>query len=271
MKITPQTLSSLVVCLAIGAGPAGAAVDTNRGSSISYELTIDTLPQYPLGTFTAPTSGPLTVEVGASVGPVLLDWMQGTIAGQNQNHAGSVISYDIGGKATNEFTFSGAKIGEVDFPALDASSKDNATITVLIVPQTTALRKGDGRPAPTPPTGKRWLASNFRLSIPGVDASHIEKIDKISVYANTGSSSVHLVTLTVPEAFVADFVKWHNSSPKSTKSATLAYLSPDNSETRFSLSMNGVSVSSIVTGATPRNGVKLDTVVLSCTSISLNK
>jgi len=85
--------------------------------------------------------------------------------------------------------FHQALVTEVGFPALDASSKDAAKMTFKLAPEWTQLKKGDGSKISGSQYSigsgqqKKWLPSNFRLSIDGLDKAckWVNKVDALSI------------------------------------------------------------------------------------------
>ena len=99
--------------------------------------------------------------------------------------------------------FTNATIGEVDFPALDASNKEPAFFTVKIHPETTLSRPASGTVQhPIGPPQKVWLPGNFRLTIGGLDTTHVSKVDAIAIkWSPFNKVEVDPLGFTLSDAF----------------------------------------------------------------------
>jgi len=75
--------------------------------------------------------------------------------------------------------FQNGLITEVGIPALDAGARDAAKITIKISPEATRQKA----PAASfkAEVQKRWLPSNFRLEIAGLDCRHVSKVESFTV------------------------------------------------------------------------------------------
>jgi hypothetical protein len=179
---------------------------------------------------------------------------------------GAVINLDsISRKETSRRTFTGGSISEVTFPGLDASSKEPASLTVKIVPETTrVVQSTAGVQLTKPDVQKAWFTSNFRLKIKGLEGacqkvSTIEPINiKVRRPANSAGGARDAapsatviysdLVVTIAEADSAAFINWHDSfvvkgvnGDDQEKDATLEYLAPNN-EVLFTLTLGHVGI-----------------------------
>ena len=92
---------------------------------------------------------------------------------------GAVVMADAEGNAKSKLVFTDALITEIGFPALNAASDAAAFLEMTLAPTSTEVQSASGKFA-IPPQ-KQWLASNFRLQIPGVDATKVSQIGAFSV------------------------------------------------------------------------------------------
>ena len=105
---------------------------------------------------------------------------------------------------------------------------------------------------------KKWLPSNFRLQIAGLEAActRVNKIEAIVVkqVASAGAPrwQVSNLVVTLPERDADLFTKWHEESVKGGAGAgketggTLAYLTPDLKEHIFTLTFRGLAISKLI-------------------------
>jgi hypothetical protein len=92
----------------------------------------------------------------------------------------------------SEREFTNALLVETTLPALDAGSKDAALITVKLAPEYTRLKQASGKASTFADNkaAKKWLASNFRFEMTGLDASKVSKIDSFTVRQVSRENSV---------------------------------------------------------------------------------
>ena len=130
----------------------------------------------------------IRLEVGADMDKSFYEWISLALQGQQVRLSGAILAADFKGDVRRRLEFQRAHITEVTFPALDASSKDTATMTIVLTPEETSLdRKASGKlPATGGKTQKRWMPSNFRFSIDGVDTKKVTKVEKPKVMEDPG-------------------------------------------------------------------------------------
>lgn len=121
----------------------------------------------------------ITITCGAGMSEDFYKWVGHWVEGVTVPRNGSIVELDERGTVLRKLDFFNAIISEVAFPALDASSKDPAQMTVKFSPESTRRKTGGSRydfPASSDKT--TWPAANFRLRIGGVliPASRIDAI-----------------------------------------------------------------------------------------------
>lgn len=210
----------------------------------------------------------ITIEVGANMSRELYDWIADTLAGKATRKNGAIIAANYDYKETSRMTFSHALLTEIGMPALDASSKDAARITLKFKPERTRRVKGDGGrlPAPDGKTHKQWLPANFRLRMEGLDeaAQRVSKIEALVIKQRVVEDPVgehrepqlqptfielpNLV-ITLAEAHAEPLYAWHddfvvagNAGDEQEKSGTLEYLTPDMKTVLFSITFRNLGI-----------------------------
>ena len=154
----------------------------------------------------------------------LNDWIAATLKGQHVRKNGSVIAADNTNRSVSELEFFNGIITGVTFPALDGASKDAASIAVSLAPEYTRAKAGSGAGAGfVPKSLKKWTPANFRFDMTGLDGSHINHIDAITIaqkvtenqvgelrdYEKTPSSlEIPNVKLTMSEAYAGTWASW---------------------------------------------------------------
>jgi hypothetical protein len=201
------------------------------------------------------------------------EWIMESI-GTYRTRDGAIHTCDYDGNVRSTLEFHNAAITEIGFPTLDAASKDTAKMTIKFAPEFTRMLTGPGKKIALGNEAakqKRWLPSNFKLEIPGVDCSRVSRIDAITIKPAAGAQrggtrggyekgpanleTANLVA-TVEESRSADFSNWMKSSsrspnsPGNKKSGQLTFLSENLRETLFTLHFADLSIRRL----TPENG-----------------
>ena len=120
----------------------------------------------------------ITITCGTGMTKPFYEWIKASFDRKNTRKDGAVVTADYSYKEISRMTFNHALISEIGFPALDASSKDAAKITVKITPETTRMKTGSGKQLGKVEAKiqKKWLPSNFRLKIDGLDCAYSAEI-----------------------------------------------------------------------------------------------
>ena len=192
----------------------------------------------------------VVLTIGFDMVQNVYDWIA---ASWKQNYArkdGSVIVTDASLQAKSERQFFHALISEVTIPALDASSKDAAYLTLKYSPEYTRAVKAAGKlVAPKQPMQKRFVASSFRLELDGIDCTKVSKIDSFTVVQTVtqddigqgrdivkepGKLDFPNLRVTLAEAGAATWSQWFddfvikgNNDESKEKGGRIVFLAPD--------------------------------------------
>ena len=195
----------------------------------------------------------ISVVCGTGMSKAFYQWLQNSFEKKYSRQKGSIVAADYNFEAISEIEFHEALITEFGMPALDAASKDPAKMTVKFSPEYTRFKKGSGKiNAPTKAeVQKRWLPSNFRITINGLEDA-CKKVNKIEALVMkqkvvddvSGETRDYLkmpahletpnVVFTVAESHAEAVYQWHedfvikgNCEQKAEKSGSIVYLTPD--------------------------------------------
>jgi hypothetical protein len=209
----------------------------------------------------------ICIRCGTTISNSLLDAVKTVLAGAGTRRNGTIVEYDYSYKELSRLNFSKALITEIGFPALDAASKDAAYLTLKFTPETTTLLPGGGSLSGTPvdqKPGKKWLCSNFRLTIDGLDCSRVSKVECLTIRQNVAVDAVgglrvtevqpsaldipNLV-VTLAESTAQSFYDWHrtfviegkNGSDQE-KSGAIEFLTSDLTEVLFRLQFSNLGI-----------------------------
>lgn len=211
----------------------------------------------------------ISVSIGTSMSKSFYEWIQASIDHQVKRvNNGAVITADYNMKEVGRLNFFNALITEVGFPALDASSKDAAKMTVKFAPEYTRQQAKTGG-AIQAQIGKgqqkRWLPCNFRLHLEGLDEAckNVNKIEALTIKQKVVDNPVgelrdyqkepaHIefpnLVITCSEAYADKLYEWHedfvikgNNDNTKEKTGALTYLSSDLKDL-FTLEFYGLGI-----------------------------
>jgi hypothetical protein len=220
----------------------------------------------------------ITLSFGTGMSRGLYNWIKSSFDHKYERHNGAVVAATFDHKEMSRLTFYNALIEEIGFPALDASSKDAARLTLKISPERTRLTTTfgggpsiAGRFPISAGVQKQWLCSNFRLRIDGLEApcSHVNKIEALVVKQKNTEDAVGEIrdynreplfleipnlVITFPESHAEDFYKWHedfvvrgyNNDDKE-KNGTLEFLNPSLDKVLFTLTFRHLGIFRLTT------------------------
>ncbi len=204
-----------------------------------------------------------TIKLPIYAPPPVTEWIKKTWVGERPRMEGKLIAVDNFLGAIGERHFSDALIVETAFPACDMDGKDQAYLTLKVHPESIRYRKGDGAEVVVPPKAKRnkWIPSNFRLKIKGLDTRKVVKIDPFSVKqvfssgaeasgggSLPGTEFPHL-RITIADDGAESWIRWHedfaikgNNSPDKEKSGDLELLDTDRKNVLLTVRFKGLGI-----------------------------
>ena len=208
----------------------------------------------------------LVLTAGTGMNKGFYEAVRNTVGGLKlQRFDGTVIQFDGTGKGQSQRAFTGGFFSEVTFPGLDVAIQEAASITFRITPETTRTVQGAAN-AVVPAMQKKWLRSNFRLTIKGLEAAcqTINTIEPISIKVRPPASSAGAardsavpsavttysdLVVTFAEANGNAFVQWYDSfvvkgvnGATQEKEGTLEFLTPNLQEVLFSLKLGNIGI-----------------------------
>jgi phage tail-like protein len=240
--------------LDIGGVPAGWIESAEGGHATSDVVTEKVGVNVPRKNMGTVVYEPITINCGVGMSRSFYEWIKESI-GMSRPQDGAVHICDYDGNVKSTLEFHKALITEIGFPALDAGSKDTAKMTIKLAPEFTRMLTGPGKKIALSSDAakqKRWLPSNFKLEIPGVDCTRVSRIDAITIKQTVGAQRGGIrggpanleppnLVATVEESHADGFSKWMMSSsrnpslPDNKKPGQLEFLSADLREALFTL------------------------------------
>ncbi len=215
----------------------------------------------------------IVVECGLGMSQQFYKWITKTLKLDFTRLSGAIHTADVDGKIQKTIEFHHALISEITLPALDASSKSNAKMTLKMKPEYTRIRPLAGTDKITPaaypsdPTkAKLWLPSNFRLRIDGLDeaCARVTKIDALTIKQNSApldignfresrleptSVTIPDLAVSLPESAAKQFFDWQESflvkrenDEDHEKNGTLEFLSSDMKTVLLTVTLSHIGI-----------------------------
>ena len=135
---------------------------------------------------------PFTFAVGLAMGDPLAAWITTSLDLAHTRKTGSVVVAGAEGKAQSYCHFRDTLIEEITIPAMDATSKDPAFLTIRCQPEEITYAKGDDAIVRVGVDAKseRWLCSNFRVRIGQLPCGRVSKVDSFTIRQRIVESGV---------------------------------------------------------------------------------
>jgi hypothetical protein len=208
----------------------------------------------------------LVLTVGSNMSDSFYDWISALFDRKPARKGGALSFQDYTGAEKERLSWRDGLITEVVFPALDAGTNDLGKLTVTISPEETTHAKGSGAQAGASGVKqqKALQRNSFRLSIDGVDCTHVTKVDALTIRQalaqqeigdvrdirnEPGKLEIPNLVVTVKEAHAVDFVAWHeefvikgNNGASQEKSGKLEFLSSNLKDVVFTLTLRGLGI-----------------------------
>jgi hypothetical protein len=190
-----------------------------------------------------------TAQIGFGMADAVYDWIAASWSMNYMRTDGSVVAADSTLKAQSERQFFNALLTETTVPALDASSKEPAYLTLRFAPEYTKSVKGKGKLGVAAKQQKLFLPSNFRLELDGLDCTRVSKIESFTVRQTVVSDEIgdardyakepgriefpnlHVTLSEIGaatwESWFEDFVVKGSNDDAKEKSGAIVFLAPD--------------------------------------------
>jgi hypothetical protein len=177
----------------------------------------------------------VTIGVGASMTKPFWNWVAATLDRKPERRTGALVMYDFNNKERQRRTFKEALISEVQFPALDANSKNPARMQIKIDPEILEYTDGDRSSLQYQHANeqwrkqKMWQSSNFamRLERFGDAKLNLSKVDAFTVKQGVMTDAVGAeravrkvpgklelpnLTVTFSEADAKQWMDWYKKA-----------------------------------------------------------
>jgi hypothetical protein len=200
---------------------------------------------------------PIVLTFSSNMDTSLYTWIGDALSGRARSMSGQILTTT--GSAITQgniaLEFHGATISSVVFPAVDHAGKDAAFITLTLAPESTTVSPGgcvtiSGGPAPRSRT--KWLETDFKLSIDGLETDGVTQIEPISVTVplrtESGAGDVSNLAFRVAvfradsiHQWFDDFIVAGHHAQKDERKGTLEYQGQDGT-TLFTLDLEHLGI-----------------------------
>jgi len=146
---------------------------------------------------------PGVASFGGGMGKGMHGWIAETLDRGSAVRGGSVAVAGPDGAATFSVAFSGGRLTSVTLPALDAASKERATMAVEFVARQVTWGKGAAAAQPAG-RSKEWMQSNFRVELGELPCNRVMRVDALTwTCAPDGTVTVPDLRLVISRADLA--------------------------------------------------------------------
>ncbi|MEZ4367408.1 MAG: phage tail protein [Kofleriaceae bacterium] len=126
------------------------------------------------------------VQVGMAMSAPFYEWIAEFFAGRAARKNGAILAADFDYVERARREFAEAMIKEITFPALSASDKNAASMTIALAVERMVFARGSGQTLAAPAgfdAQKRWAACHFRFTIDGFDDAcrRVTKVDSFTI------------------------------------------------------------------------------------------
>jgi phage tail-like protein len=192
----------------------------------------------------------ITLTCGTGMNKAFYEWLAASfdVIRPGPRKSGAIVATDFQAQERERLAFRNALVAQLDLPALDASSRAPAQLTVTLTPESTERSVGHKGTVGFPTQADKWRSSDFRLTIDGLtDAtSRALKIDAISLRQKIAIDAVGQsrdvrpvdggldfsnVAVTVADSHAQSFYDWFqdfaikgNAGDAQERAGTLDYL-----------------------------------------------
>lgn len=209
---------------------------------------------------------PCALVLGPNMRPAVYDWIREAFELKHTRKSVMISVLDHNARETGRIELRDAIITGVTLPALDASSKDAATITLTLTPEAMVALKGSNAPisATSATKSPAWLVSSFRVDLNGVPQAGVARMSPIEFTVDTATDTIGAtrdatrapsqaswsdVSVTVSSARPGDFPQWAddflvqgNSQDTRERSLKVTYLKPNLKDALFEVTLGGVGI-----------------------------
>lgn len=197
--------------------------------------------------------GPLHFEDASFELPLQLpqplwDWVNASTAGRETTSKRFVLSeFDYTYRQVTHLIFEECSFRAVELPSCDSSARVPGYLKLMVAP--TRVIDAAINPSAKPATDAKlriWRSSGFRLSIDGIDATIVTKIESLGVKRTAkGATEFSNLIVTVADADLDEWKHWASQGfdgKPAERNGKLEYLAANRVDTILSVGLEGLGV-----------------------------
>jgi len=266
--------------LELDGNPVGFLTSIDGGQFKSDEVKYQTGQEAYLNLVTKypgkPKYDDITITVGMANSHDFWHWIKQTVENKPERRHGAIVVYDYKHRERQRREIFGALIAEVGFPALDASAKAAATMTVKFSPERLRYKEGDlshrggvSYKKDELTKQKLWLTSNFNFSLErfkGDESLKNAKIEAFTIKQNVVSNPIGRmlethkysglvetpnIQVSFPQSQVKPWMEWyekcvrHGNYIGELTTGTIEYYASDGETVLMTLHLDNVGITSL--------------------------
>ena len=161
------------------------------------------------------TYDPIRMSFGAGMGAPLYQWMTDWLTGEQPIRSGAIVFLDYNFKERSRLEFDKASITEVEFPAVDAASREEGFFSVSLQPQVTRSNTASAGAVKSSFGGRsrKLTQASFSLKIGNLPVLRVNKIDLLTVKGPLARGEVRGLRIpnlafTLPEGDAKEWFDW---------------------------------------------------------------
>jgi hypothetical protein len=189
-----------------------------------------------------------TFELPLNLPQALWDWVNASTSGREVSPKRFILSeFDYANKQVSHLIFEDCTFHALELPSCDSSLRVPGYLKLTLAPSRVidAAVNATAKPASDAKL-KIWRSSGFRLSIDGIDATSVTKIDAIKVrrLAKTSTEFSNLV-VTVADVDLDEWRQWATQGfegKPAERNGKLEYLATNRVETVLCANLEGLGV-----------------------------
>jgi hypothetical protein len=224
----------------------------------------------------------------------LFDWINASWSGNYARKNGAVVASDFNLAAVSQREFFKALITETTIPALDGSAKEPAYLTLTVAPEYTRTTKGSGKIGEAARVSQKLWASNFKVTIDGLDCTKIRTVHSFTVKQSAVTDDIGdardyrreparlefpNLQITLPEMSAKSWFDWFedfaikgNNDDSKEKTGSITFLSPNMADELMRIDLFNLGIFKIGNDRTETNSDQIATVTahLYCERMALH-
>lgn len=189
-----------------------------------------------------------TFELPVSAPVALWDWVNAAAGPRDAAPRRMVLSeFDYTNREISHLIFEDCSLRALELPACDNNSRLPGFLKLTVAPGRVIDAAVDTAAKPASDAKmKSWKSSGFRLTVDGIDASAVTRVEPITIKRlGRGQVEYSNLIVTIPDTELDEWKQWSLQGfegKPAERNGKLEYLSPSRTETILSATLEGLGV-----------------------------